>query len=140
MDIVYYIEFRNANIQSNRERDNLMVQKNIATAQAYYQAIQDKDVSSLEKYLHPDVIVTSPLDSLVGKAAVLNALKQFMPHVKSFTIRAKCGADNYVMLACDVEYPAPIGILKTAVLMTFKDGLIFRNEIFFDARAFEKKV
>ncbi|MGE0009603.1 MAG: nuclear transport factor 2 family protein [Candidatus Babeliales bacterium] len=116
-----------------------MTQKNIATAQAYYQAIGAKDAASLEKYLHPEVIVTSPMDSLVGKEAVLKALKLFMPHVQSITIRAACGAGDQVMLACDVEYPQPLGILKTAVLMTFKDGLIFKNEIFFDARPFEKK-
>jgi hypothetical protein len=116
-----------------------MTQKNIATAQAYYEAMDNKDLVSLEKHLHPDVVVISPMDSLNGKAAVLAAAKQFMPYFKSFKIRAKCGADDYVMMACDVEYPEPIGVLKTAVLMTFKDGLIFRNEIFFDARPFEKK-
>lgn len=116
-----------------------MTQKNIAIAQAYYEAMDNKDIASLEGYLHPDIILISPMDSLVGKEAVLKAAKQFMPYFKSFKIRAKCGADDYVMLACDVEYPAPVGILKTAVLMTFKDGLIYRNEIFFDARALEKK-
>jgi len=116
-----------------------MVEKNVITAQAYYQAMNNKDLSALEKYLHPDVAVISPLDNIAGKEAVLEALKLFLPHFKSLTIRAKCGSGNHVMLAFDVEYPEPIGILKTAAFITFKDGLIARNEIFFDARILEKK-
>lgn len=116
-----------------------MTEKNIATAQAYYEAMDHKDLASLEKYLHPDIILISPMDTLAGKDAVVIAAKEFMPYFKSFKIRAKCGSGDHVMMACDVEYPDPIGIVKTAVLMTFKDGLIFRNEIFFDARAFGEK-
>ena len=116
-----------------------MIKKNIMTAQAYYHAMNNKDLSTLGKYLHPDVTVISPLDNIAGKEAVLEALKLFLPHFKSLTIRAKCGSSDHVMLAVDVEYPEPIGILKTAAFMTFKDGLIARNEIFFDARILEKK-
>ncbi len=115
-----------------------MVEKNIVAAQAYYQAINNKDVAAAEKYLHADVVVTSPLDNLVGKEAVLKALNFFIPYVKNLTVRTACGGDNQVMLAVDVEYHEPIGMLKTAALMTFQDGLIVRNEIFFDARVFEK--
>jgi hypothetical protein len=42
------------------------------------------------------------------------------------------------MLTYDAEFGEPIGICRTAVLMTFKDQLIERLELFFDARPFEK--
>ena len=46
--------------------------------------------------------------------------------------------DEPVMLTYDAEFGEPIGTCRTAVLMTFKDQLIERLELFFDARPFEK--
>jgi hypothetical protein len=43
------------------------------------------------------------------------------------------------MLTYDMDFIAPVGVCRAAALMTFKDGLIIRNEIFFDARPFDKK-
>ena len=43
------------------------------------------------------------------------------------------------MVENNVACPAPIGMIQTAALMTFKDGLIARIELFYDARPFEKK-
>lgn len=41
------------------------------------------------------------------------------------------------MLAFDINFPAPIGVVRSAVLMSFKDNLIHRNEMFYDPRALE---
>lgn len=38
------------------------------------------------------------------------------------------------MMVYDVTFPAPIGIVHTTALMTFKDDLIIDIELFFDAR------
>jgi hypothetical protein len=37
-----------------------------------------------------------------------------------------------------MDFAEPIGVCRAAALMTFKDGLIVRNEIFFDPRPFVK--
>jgi hypothetical protein len=42
------------------------------------------------------------------------------------------------MLAYNMHFAAPTGCCRAAALMTFKDGLIVRNELFFDARPFQK--
>jgi hypothetical protein len=42
------------------------------------------------------------------------------------------------MLAYDVDLGEPTGMCRTAVLMTFDNGLITCIELFFDARPFEK--
>ena len=42
------------------------------------------------------------------------------------------------MLTYDMNFAEPIGVCRAAALMTFKDGLIMRNEIFFEARPFAK--
>jgi len=111
-----------------------MSEKNLEIAVAYYQAINNKDPETAGAYLHPDVKLISPLAILSGKDSVLEALRGFTQRCNKVVIRAQFGSDNQVMLALDVEFPAPIGNLRAAVLMTFKDNLIQVNEMFYDGR------
>lgn len=116
-----------------------MSEKNIAIAVAYYQAMNKKDLSAMEKYLHPEVRLIGPLADITGKDAVLGTVKHLLAVFNTLTIRARFGAGDQVMLAYDIDFPAPIGISRAAVLLTFQDGLIIRYELFFDARPFEKR-
>lgn len=116
-----------------------MVTNNVDLAKAYYEALNEKNILKAEHYLHQDVSLLSPLGSLKGKAAVLNSLKHFVTIFKSLSIRAAMGSENQVMLVCDLDCPAPIGIFRTAILLTFKDGTIYSSELFYDGRPLEKK-
>lgn len=116
-----------------------MLEKNIAIAVAYYQAMNKKDLSAMEKYLHPEVRLIGPLADITGKDAVLDSVKHLIAFFNKLTIRAQFGAEDRVMLAYDINFPAPIGISRAAVLLTFQDDLIIRYELFFDARPFEKR-
>lgn len=116
-----------------------MSEKNIATALAYYQAMNNKNLSAVEKYLHPQVRLIGPLADITGKEAVLNSVKHLIVLFNTLTIRAQFGAEDRVMLAYDIDFPAPIGVSRAAVLLTFQEGLIVRYELFFDTRPFEKR-
>lgn len=54
-------------------------------------------------------------------------------------IRAQFSADNQVMLAADIYFPEPIGVLRAAMLLQFEDGLIYRNEMFYDGNQIKIK-
>ena len=116
-----------------------MSEKNLTSAVAYYQAMSRKDLSVMEKLLHPEVRLIGPMAELTGKDAVLNSVKHFLAVFNKLTIRAHCGNGDQVMLAYDLDCPAPIGLFRGAVLLTFQDDLIIRYELFYDARPFEKK-
>jgi len=116
-----------------------MTEKNVASAVAYYKAMADKDLTGMARHLHPDVRLVTPMEELTGKEAVLEAAKRLLNFITSIKVRAKFGSENQAMLAYDMDFAAPIGVCRAAALMTFKDGLIVRNEIFFDARPFDKK-
>ena len=73
-----------------------------------------------------------------GKEAVTSAVKEFIAYFKALTIKAVCGSETKAMVAYDVEFPAPIGLIRTAVLLTLCDGLIIDYEIFFDASPMRK--
>jgi hypothetical protein len=113
--------------------------KNVAIAEAYYTAMGEKNVAEMETYLHPNVRAIGPLGEMIGKEAVLETVKKLIIPLKTLMIRAKFGSGDQVMLAIDLEFPEPIGTLPSAVLMTFQDGRIAKNELFFDARPFDKK-
>lgn len=116
-----------------------MITNNVDLAKAYYQAMNAKDLPSLGAFLHDDVTLLSPLGSLNGKEEVINSLKHFVTIFNKLTIRAAMGSGDQVMLACDLDCPAPIGIFRTAILLTFKDGKIYSSELFYDGRPLEKK-
>lgn len=116
-----------------------MSEKNVASAVAYYQAMNNKDLSIIEKYLHPEVRLIGPMADITGKDAVLNSIKHFLPNFDKLTIRAQAGNGDQVMLAYYLDCPAPIGLFRGAVLLNFQEGLIIRYELFYDARPFEKK-
>ena len=116
-----------------------MSEKNIALALAYYTAIINKNLVEVEKYLHPDIQLISPLATINGKEAVLKSINGFMQMIKGLTIRAQFGNENQAILVYDLDCPAPIGIVRATALITVKNDLILSNELFYDARPFEVK-
>lgn len=116
-----------------------MSERNIASAIAYYEAMDRKDLSTIEKYLHPEVRLIGPMADITGKEVVLNSIKHFFAVFNKLTVRAEFEAQNQVMLSYDLDCPPPIGTIRAAVLLTFEKGLIIRYELFYDARPFEQK-
>lgn len=113
-----------------------MGQSNIQIAEAYYKAMGEKNVEAVGKCLHPDVQFVAPLGKMSGKEAVLEGAKRFTTLFKSLKIRSKFGSGDQAMVVYDLECPAPIGVFSTAVLMAFREGLVVKIELFFDARPF----
>jgi SnoaL-like domain len=109
---------------------------NVAFAEAYYKSYNEKDLTAIARHLHPAVQLVAPMGKSLGKDAVLEAVKRLLGIVKSIEIRAKFGSGDQVMLAYDLSYGEPAKVCPTAVLMSFKDGLIVRIELFYDARPF----
>lgn len=116
-----------------------MIERNVASAIAYYKAMNDKDIAGMGRHLHPDVQLVTPMEHLTGKEAVLEAAKGLANHIQGIKMHAKFGSEEQAMVTYDMNFAEPIGVCRAAALMTFKDGLIARNELFFDARPFDKK-
>jgi len=104
----------------------------------YYTSLAKKNVQSIEKYLHPDVRFIGPLDVVKGKKSVLEATQNFAAFFKTLTIRAKFGSKDQAIIVYDVDFPEPMGKIRSTSLMTFKDGLVTEIELFYDGRPVEK--
>lgn len=116
-----------------------MSQNNADIGEAYYKAMEEKDMIRVGSYLHPDVICIGPLAEVKGKSAVLAAAKGFSSFLKKITIRSKFSSETQAMLAYDMDCQEPIGQFPAATLMTLQNGLITKLELFYDARPFEEK-
>ena len=116
-----------------------METNNVARAEAYYTLVGKRNVEGIKKYLHCDVEFLSPLATSKGKEAVVKATTGFMNTFKSLSIRAKFGADDQAMIVYDVDIPGIAKDFSGASLLTFRDGLIVRIELFFDASQFRQK-
>lgn len=111
---------------------------NAELAEKYYKAVKAKDFAAVEKMLHPDIRVISPLTQIQGKETVFAAIKGFAASLKDLEIRAKFESKNQAVVVYNFECPQPIGNQRSVGLFTFKDNLIACIELFFDGRPFEK--
>jgi ketosteroid isomerase-like protein len=116
-----------------------MINNNMALAKAFYTAMGEKGITYIGEHVHPKIEFVSPLGNALGKEAYLKSVEHFLTLLQSLKIRTICGADEHVVLVYDVHFPGQLGTVPTASLMSFRDGLITRIELFYDARPFEKK-
>ncbi len=115
-----------------------MKEKNIAMAEAYYKAMKARDLDVMKTFLHPDAEFLGPVAELSGRENVLDGYRYFLTYFNELNIRTICGSEDHAMIAYDLSFPQPIGSVRTAALLTFKDNLISRIEIFCDARSLVK--
>lgn len=114
-----------------------MPQNNTQTALNYYNALNNRDINALSTYLHPQVHLISPLSEITGADAVSAAAKDFASFFNSLIVREHFEEAGRVMIVYDLDCPLPVSTLRTAVLMTFKDGLIASIELFFNPEPFK---
>ena len=112
---------------------------NLQIAEAYYQAMNEKDLAKVKGYLRPDAKLISPMAGETQSGSMLDAISRFMASLDRIKIRSKCSSGNQVMLAVDVDFPPPIGQLRSAVLMTFRGNLIASVELFHDTKPFAEQ-
>lgn len=107
-------------------------------AEAFYKAFAEKNSEAMEQHLHPDVELQSPLSTLQGKTAYLEAVKSFLPFFNTITIHKTFADGHHAVIVYDMDCADPIGLSRAAAFVTFQDGLIIRNELFHDTTPFQK--
>ena len=109
-----------------------MNQSNLATAEAYYSALMSGNYEKIGSYLHSDVKYSDPRWPLTGKDQVWPIAKSFSDAVNELKTVGKFSTNDQVMLVHDVIFHGSEKPLRTAVLMTFDEGLIKGIELVAD--------
>ncbi len=105
-------------------------------ANAYYQAVGNKNLSAIANLLHTNVRLIGPLGNAEGKESVLRAVTGFASLLRNLRVNVSFGSEEQAMVNYDVDFGDPFGIVRSAALITCKGNLIVRIELFFDARPF----
>ncbi len=115
------------------------MEKNIPLAEEYYTLVGEKNIEGIKQYLHPDVEFCGPLATLKGQDTVIKATSNFMNMFQSLRIRAKFGSGDQAMIVYDIDIPGIANDFPGASLMSFRDGLIVKIELFYDGSRFAEK-
>src|SRR5258708_2303203 len=110
----------------------------LITGEAYLKAWHEKDLEGIAKYLHPEVRFTGPMAQITGKEGMLQSARRMFGLLQALKVRSKFASGDQAIFTYDFICAEPIGVCRTAELMTFQNDLISRIELFFDARPFEK--
>jgi len=116
-----------------------MSRNNAALAEALYTHMGENNVDGMEPYLHPEVQFITPLANLTGKDAYLEATRNFTKSFSSLKIRTVMGSDNQAIVVYDLDFPMLPEKIPSVSLLTFREGLITKIELFYDARPFVKR-
>src|SRR5476649_1708968 len=116
-----------------------MSNNNMAIAEAYYTAMGNKDISGIEKHAGEAIQFIGPFAEFQGKQRYLQVTENFMAELESLNIRTIVGSGDQVTVIYDVHFPDPIGKIRGAALMDFKDGKVAKVELFYDTRVLERK-
>lgn len=109
---------------------------NVRIAKQYYRAMLNKHFDEMASYLDANVMFVSPLTHMHGRDKVIASARTLSEKLDDIKIRAQFGADDQIMFAYDFIFQAPIGRLRSAVLMRLTDQRISEIELFFNAMPF----
>lgn len=104
----------------------------------YIAAWKKKDADAIAACLGSDVHFKGPMAETTGREPFLAACRRMFPLLQDYRVRSLLIDGDRAMFAYDFVCAEPIGVCRTAELITIKDGLIASSEIFFDARPFER--
>ena len=107
---------------------------NLDVVLSYYADINNKNPDAAATKLADNVSIVSPLDEKHGKEAVFAALQGFCSVIDRVEIRSSMANEDQALLAYNIFFQEPIGLLTAGGLIDLQDGLITRIELFFDPR------
>ena len=105
---------------------------------AYYTALSNKRIDEVATYLHPEIRFSDPQETVTGKEAVLQAARGFSTIFNRLTIRAQFGSPDQAMIVYEAEIPGLPKPLPAASLLSFREGLISRIELFYDLTSLKR--
>lgn len=110
--------------------------KLIGIVKAYYQAMLAKEYDTMASFLDEDVLFISPLAGMQGKESVIDAAINLSNILDDIQFKSIFSQSNQVMIAYDFIFSKMDLNLRSAGLLTIKNGLISSIELFYDGRPF----
>lgn len=107
------------------------------TVQTYLRGWKQRDPAAIAGILSDDVTFKGPMARTQGREAFMAAVAGMLPMVKDIDPRGLYFDGERAVAVYDVVCAEPIGICRTAELLTVEGDKLVASEVFFDARPFE---
>ncbi len=108
--------------------------------EAYLGALQKKDLETIRSLVHPELNFKTPLMEFFNREDFLEATKRIMGVHQGIIVKSRFSSQDQAIFTYEIKFPDPIGVSRTANLMTIADSKIKSIELFYDARPFEKMI
>jgi ketosteroid isomerase-like protein len=109
--------------------------KALAIAQAYFDAMANKDVDKIAAISAEDVICISPVGELQGVQAFRGFQEGFASMIKKLTLAAAFGDDDHAVIVYNAEtYPVPNAVVAEHVVI--ENGKIASTTVIYDGTPF----
>jgi hypothetical protein len=106
----------------------------LGVALAFLDAFGAGDEEAIAGLLDPEVVFSSPRQSLAGKVVVAAEIAGFARVVTGLTVVAAFGDDEHALVLYDVD-AGPLGTIRAADRITVRNGRIVADELLFDTAA-----
>ena len=106
--------------------------------EAYYQALDQKDISRIASLVDPAIKFKMPLGEHTNRDDLIIAIHHMIGNVRGVRLQSKFASGNQGMFIYEIQFKDPVGKVKAASLMTVEGDKIKEIEVFFDSRPFEK--
>ena len=108
-------------------------------AEAFMNAFNEKDISRITAMVHPEIRFKSPINEASNRESYLPVVRRLLANIKGLRIKSKFASGNQAMFTYELNFNEPVGIVSSAILITFEGDQVKGLEVFYDARRFEKE-
>ena len=110
----------------------------LSVGEEYLSAWKRKDIHGIERLVHPDIHLKSPITEVIGKHEFLKTCESILKMLEDVRVQAKFASENQAVFIYEFLLKPPLGPVKTANLLTLEGDLIRSVELIFDSRPFER--
>lgn len=109
--------------------------KALTIAQAYFDAMANKDVEQIASISAEDVVCISPVGERQGAQAFRGFQEGFASMIKNLTLLAAFGDDDHAVIVYNAEtYPVPNAVVAEHVVI--KNGKLASTTVIYDGTPF----
>ena len=106
--------------------------------EAYLNALGARDINKITSLVDPAIWFKMPMTEGFNRNDFIMAIRRMQANLRELYILRRFSTGNEALFLYEVTFNEPVGVVKTASLMTVEGDKIKEMEVIFDARPFER--
>lgn len=106
--------------------------------EAYLNALGKRDIAKITSMVDPAIWLKMPMAEVFNQNDFIMAVRRMLANLRELHILSKFSSGNQAMFLYEITFNDPVGVVRTASLMTMEGDKIKEMEVIFDARPFER--